>query len=129
MGSDEGDLDRRVAEQVYPYIVSRVDEMDGRRVERPSPGRRVPAEHYGHITSGEFVELDPPRRVVYTSGLGAGPGVTSEPTATDYHTLQLQARYGHETSNETYTGLTDEGIEQHGQGWDQFLPGLARAAA
>ncbi len=34
--------------------------------------------------------------------------ITSEPTATDYHTLQLQARYGHETSNETYTGLTDE---------------------
>jgi len=33
--------------------------------------------------------------------------ITSEPTATDYHTLQLQARYGHETSNETYTGLTD----------------------
>ncbi|MGE0395382.1 MAG: TonB-dependent receptor family protein [Kofleriaceae bacterium] len=34
--------------------------------------------------------------------------ITSVPTATDYHTLQLQARYGRETSNETYTGLSDE---------------------
>lgn len=33
--------------------------------------------------------------------------LTSDPTAADYHTLQLQARYGHETSNETYTGVTD----------------------
>ncbi len=33
--------------------------------------------------------------------------MTSEPTATDYHTLQFQARYGHETSNETDTGITD----------------------
>lgn len=34
--------------------------------------------------------------------------LTSEPTATQYHTLQVQARYGRESSNETYTGLTDE---------------------
>jgi len=32
----------------------------------------------------------------------------SEPTATAYHTLDLRAGYGQETSNETYTGLTDE---------------------
>jgi len=32
----------------------------------------------------------------------------SEPTATAYHTLDLRAGYGEETSNETYTGLTDE---------------------
>jgi Fe(3+) dicitrate transport protein len=33
---------------------------------------------------------------------------TSEATATDYHVLELRAGYGDETSNETYTGLTDE---------------------
>ena len=32
----------------------------------------------------------------------------SEPTATTYHTLDLRAGYGEETSNETYTGITDE---------------------
>ena len=32
---------------------------------------------------------------------------TSEPTATDYHVLELRAGYGDETSNETYTGITD----------------------
>jgi Fe(3+) dicitrate transport protein len=31
----------------------------------------------------------------------------SEPTATDYHTLDLRVGYGTETSHETYTGLTD----------------------
>ncbi len=31
----------------------------------------------------------------------------SEPTAVEYHTLDLRVGYGHETSNETYTGLTD----------------------
>ncbi|MBA3455660.1 MAG: TonB-dependent receptor [Deltaproteobacteria bacterium] len=34
--------------------------------------------------------------------------VMSAPTATTYHTLDLRAGYGEETSNETYTGLTDE---------------------
>ncbi|MFN0249195.1 MAG: TonB-dependent receptor family protein [Kofleriaceae bacterium] len=33
---------------------------------------------------------------------------TSEPTATDYHVLELRAGYGDETSNETYIGVTDE---------------------
>lgn len=32
----------------------------------------------------------------------------SEPSASDYHTFELKAGYGHETSHETYTGLTDE---------------------
>lgn len=31
----------------------------------------------------------------------------SEPTASTYHTLDLRVGYGQETSNETYTGLTD----------------------
>ena len=31
----------------------------------------------------------------------------SEPTARDYHQLDLRVGYGDETSNETYTGLTD----------------------
>ncbi len=31
----------------------------------------------------------------------------SPPTATDYHTLELRAGYGDETSHETYTGLAD----------------------
>lgn len=33
--------------------------------------------------------------------------LTSEPSAHDFHALQLRAIYGRETSNETYTGLTD----------------------
>ncbi len=31
----------------------------------------------------------------------------SEPSATNYHTLDLRVGYGTETSNETYTGITD----------------------
>jgi Fe(3+) dicitrate transport protein len=31
----------------------------------------------------------------------------SEPTATDYHVLEARIGYGDETSNETYTGITD----------------------
>ena len=34
--------------------------------------------------------------------------VMSSPSATTYHMLDLRVGYGHETSNETYTGLTDE---------------------
>ncbi len=33
---------------------------------------------------------------------------TSAPSATDFHTFELKLGYGHETSHETYTGLTDE---------------------
>ncbi|NVB77273.1 MAG: TonB-dependent receptor, partial [Kofleriaceae bacterium] len=41
--------------------------------------------------------------------------ITSKATATNYHVLSFRAQYGHETSNETYTGLTDEDFREHPQ--------------
>jgi uncharacterized protein YndB with AHSA1/START domain len=85
----------------------------------------------GSVASGEFVELDRPRRLVYTWGweVGGGgpelvpPGSTTveidlEPTA-DGTTLRL-----------THSGLpTEEASHQHGEGWDHYLGRLAVAAA
>jgi Fe(3+) dicitrate transport protein len=56
---------------------------------------------------------------------------TSAPSATDFHTFELKLGYGHETSHETYTGLTDEdfavtpqrrymGSQLDEMNWDHF---------
>ena len=80
------------------------------------------------IALGEYVEVDPPNRVVFTWGwegsyAGTAPGSsTVEITLTpdgDGTLVRL-----------VHTGLpTPESVEAHGHGWDQYMPRLAIAAA
>jgi len=78
------------------------------------------------IASGEYVEIDPPRRVVFTWGWEGGhpvaPGsstveITLTPDGTDT-IVRLVHR-----------DLPEAERAQHAQGWDHYLPRLALAAA
>ncbi len=82
---------------------------------------------HGHVTRGEFVELDPGRRVVHTWGW-EGPEQVHAPGTTTVE-WELEAVDGGTRVRLRHTGLTDEEAKSHGQGWDQFLPELAKAAA
>jgi uncharacterized protein YndB with AHSA1/START domain len=117
-------------EAVYPFLVEpklAVAWMGDSSWNDPRPGGLFRLDIHGHIASGEFVELDPPRRVVYTWGW-EGDGQIHGPGSTTVE-WQLEPEGGGTRVYLRHLGLTDEGAAAHGEGWDQFLPELARAAA
>ena len=82
----------------------------------------------GNTASGKFVEIDPPRKLVYTFGWEAGvssvaPGSTTiefELERTDEGTL---LHFSHRDLPSA------EAAESHSQGWDHYLGRLAAVAA
>ncbi len=97
----------------------------------PRPGGLLRIEvGAGNVTSGEFVELDPPRRLVYTWGWesgGAGPELVPAGSTTVEITLVPE---GAGTKLELiHRGLpSGEPAENHGLGWEHYLGRLAIAA-
>ena len=64
---------------------------------------------YVHLRTDGFKELDTGGTTGFDKDDVQVTGrISSAPSATTYHQLDLRAGYGHETSHETYTGLTDE---------------------
>jgi len=82
----------------------------------------------GNVALGEFVEIDPPRRLVYTWGWEPGASSTVAPGST---TIEFEL-----TATPTGTHLrfrhsdlpTADSSEQHGHGWDHYLGRLSLAA-
>ena len=81
----------------------------------------------GEFCEGEYVEVDPPRRVVVTWGwtdpsFGVPPGssrVTVELTELDGARTRLRL---------THDQLPDEAVEIHDEGWTKFLAQLKEHA-
>jgi uncharacterized protein YndB with AHSA1/START domain len=78
------------------------------------------------VAVGEFVEVDPPRRVVFTWGwqestaLPPGSTTIEVDLVPDGYATVLQF---------THRGLPPGPAELHAVGWDHFLPRLATAAS
>lgn len=79
------------------------------------------------IARGAFVEVDPPRRVVFTWGWEA-PGDATPPGASTVE-VTLTAEDGGTRLRLRHTGLPAEAVDGHAEGWDYFLPTLVEAAA
>lgn len=79
----------------------------------------------GATARGEFVELVPDRRVVFTWGWIDHPGVPPGSS-----TVEIDIASHEQGSNVTIThrGLPADEIELHTLGWNQHLPRLAAAA-
>jgi uncharacterized protein YndB with AHSA1/START domain len=80
------------------------------------------------IAIGEYVELDPPNRIVFTWGWEGGYASTPPGSSTVEVTLTPDGdgtlvRLVHSRLS------TPESAEAHGHGWDQYMPRLAIAAA
>jgi uncharacterized protein YndB with AHSA1/START domain len=84
----------------------------------------------GHTASGEFVEVDPPRRLVYTWGWEAGKEGPS-PVVPGSTTIEIELAPAGEgtTLRFSHRGLpTVEATESHAHGWDHYLERLVVAA-
>ncbi len=83
----------------------------------------------GNTARGEFVEIDPPRRLVYTwgwepggpSSVGAGSSTIEFELTPDGDGTLLRFRHSDLPSAEA--------AESHGHGWDHYLGRLATLAA
>jgi uncharacterized protein YndB with AHSA1/START domain len=95
----------------------------------PRPGGVLRCDINGRdIASGEFVELDPPNRVVFTWGWDAEDSNTRPGSSTVEVTLQPDGDGTRVTL--THRDLpTAESREAHGHGWNHYMERLATAAA
>ena len=117
-------------ERVFPYIVEpdlATTWMGDESWNDPKPGGVFRLNIRGHLASGEFVEVDPPRRAVYTWGWEEDDA--AHPPGSTTVEFDLEPETGGTRVRLRHSGLSDEGVVSHGHGWDQFLPALARAAA
>ena len=84
----------------------------------------------GNVARGVFVELDPPRRLVYTWGWEPGPdGPNPVPPGSSTVEIGLEAAGGGTRLTFVHRDLPGvEAARSHAEGWDHFLQRLVTAA-
>lgn len=93
------------------------------------PGGRYRVEVIpGHVATGEFVTIEPPRRLVYTWGWEGGSGTVSPGSTTVVFELVPRGegtllRFSHRDLP------TAAAVASHTRGWEHYLPRLIAAAA
>jgi uncharacterized protein YndB with AHSA1/START domain len=117
-------------DQVFPYLVE--PELLTRWIGEeswndPRPGGVFRLKFSENTVSGEFIELDPPRRVVYTWGHEEGDSMPAGSTTVAF---DLEPENGGTRVRLRHSDLPNaEQLERHTKGWDHFLPELAKVAA
>jgi uncharacterized protein YndB with AHSA1/START domain len=93
---------------------------------RPGGGYRVGVIP-GHTASGEFVEVDPPRRLVHTWGWEGEDGVPPGSSTVEYELIPngegTLLRFTHRDLPSA------EAAESHAHGWDHYLERLEKVGA
>ena len=116
-------------EVVFEFFVDpdRMIQWMGRKAELdPRPGGTFRVDLNGrHISRGEYVELEPPHRVVFTFGWEGETSIVKPGTSTVEVNLDADGdgtllRFAHRD-------LPEESRDSHGQGWDHYLERLVVA--
>jgi uncharacterized protein YndB with AHSA1/START domain len=83
----------------------------------------------GNTALGEFVELDPPRRLVYTWGWEPGGIDKLVPPGTSTIEIELVPSGDGTTLRFTHRDLpNEEAVQSHAHGWDHYFERLVIAA-
>lgn len=91
----------------------------------PTPGGTFRVDMNGDdVAAGEFVEVAPPHRVVFTWGWDGSDDV---PPGSSTVTVTLTADGDQTVVELRHDGLPDHLAARHGEGWQHFLPQLVTA--
>lgn len=120
-------------ETIWPLLVNERDAVRWMGLAaaldpRPGGGYRVEVTP-GNVVGGTFLELDPPRRLVFTWRWETGPRNPSPAPASTVE-IELLPHRGDAVLRLRHRDL--EGaveVERHTHGWDHYLPRLALLAA
>jgi uncharacterized protein YndB with AHSA1/START domain len=118
-------------ETVYEFFVDpdRMIQWMGRKAElEPRPGGKFRVDLNGrHVSRGEYVELDPPHRVVFSFGWEGGTSIVEPGASTVEVTLTPQ---GDGTLVRLVHGdLPEDSRGSHGHGWEHYMQRLGVAAS
>ena len=91
-----------------------------------TPGGVVQLDVAGNPVRGEFVEVEPPRRVVFTWGVEGEAGMPAGSTTVE---VVLVADGEDTVVTLTHRGLGGDFRRSHEQGWNRRLAALAPVAA
>lgn len=99
----------------------------------PTPGGLYYCEVVpGHTARGEFVELDPPRRLVFTWGWEPGADGAPPLVPPGSSTVEVELEPEGEGTRLRFTHRdlpSAASVQSHAHGWDHYLPRLETAAA
>jgi uncharacterized protein YndB with AHSA1/START domain len=120
-------------ETIFPFLTEpklMVSWMGVSAEADPRPGGiyRVDVDAGGHVARGEFVEVSPPNRVVFTWGWESEDRVVPAGSSTVEVTLTPDG--DHTIVRLVHSNLpSEESAGGHATGWDHYLPRLEVAAA
>jgi uncharacterized protein YndB with AHSA1/START domain len=95
----------------------------------PRPGGICRVERGdGPVMRGEFLELVPYERIVFSFGWEPIGGVSSIPPRSTTVEVTLTAHHGDTILTLRHIGIPARDADEHGAGWERYLTNLARAA-
>lgn len=92
----------------------------------PRIGGRFAVDIAGHPVRGEYLLVDPPRRIVVSWGFAGSEHLPAGSSTVEF---RLSALPGGTRVQLRHSGLPDPELPGHADGWANFLPRLATAAA
>ena len=96
---------------------------------RPGGRCRIETARTGLVMRGEFVEVVPHERIVFTFGWDDTPGAPALAPGSTLVEVTLVADDGATILTLRHTGLPAAQAGPHGQGWDRYLPALITVCA
>ena len=91
----------------------------------PIPGGQFAVDINGYLIRGEYLEVDPPRRVVLSWGMA---GAEDLPPGASRVEFVLTPTASGTNLSLRHTGLPDTRAATHGLGWGNYLTRLGAAA-